>query len=244
MIELSAVGMASAFAAGVVSFLSPCVLPLVPGYVSYIAGRSGDAPRTNDMSRYPALIPSIFFVLGFSSVFISLGAGASAMGQVLLQYRYEANLIGGSIIVVFGLFMMGLLKWSWLLRDLRAHPELRGGGPFSAYVLGLAFGFGWTPCIGPILGAILMLSALSMQVRDGVALLAVYSLGLGIPFLLSAVFLDPLLARYKTIKRVARPLYIGSGAIMVATGVAMLTGQLSAFSFWLLEVFPVLGTIG
>lgn len=246
MVEVSAVGLAGAFAAGIVSFLSPCVLPLVPGYVSYIAGRKAEdaASRSTARGKFPALVPSVFFVLGFSSVFIALGAGASAIGQLLLQYRYEANIVGGAIVVVFGLFMMGLLRLPWLLRDLRMQPNLQGGEPLAAYMLGLAFGFGWTPCIGPILGAILTLGALSTRMSDGVLLLGIYSLGLGIPFLASAAFLDPLLARFKTIKRAGRSLYVASGAIMVATGVAMITGKLSAFSYWLLEAFPLLGKIG
>ena len=246
MVEVSAVGLASAFAAGIVSFLSPCVLPLVPGYVSYIAGRKAEdaASRGTARGKFPALVPGVFFVLGFSSVFIALGAGASAIGQLLLQYRYEANLVGGVIVVVFGLFMTGLLKLPWLLRDLRMHPNLPGGEPLAAYMLGVAFAFGWTPCIGPILGAILTLGALSTRISDGVLLLGIYSLGLGIPFLASAAFLDPLLAKFKTIKRAGRSLYVASGAIMVATGVAMTTGKLSAFSYWLLEAFPVLGKIG
>lgn len=245
MVEVSAVGLASAFAAGVVSFLSPCMLPLVPGYVSYIAGRPLDAqPAQGARGRFPALVPSVFFVLGFSSVFIVLGAGASAIGQLVLSYRYEANLAGGVIVIIFGLFMIGVLKLRWLLRDARIHPEVKGGEPLAAYVLGLAFGFGWTPCIGPILGAILTLGALTTRISDGVLLLGIYSLGLGIPFLASAAFLDPLVARYKAIKRAARSVYVATGAIMVATGVAMTTGKLSALSYWLLEMFPALGKIG
>ena len=222
------------------------MLPLVPGYVSYIAGRAGDGASSGRSApgKYPALVPSAFFVLGFSSVFIVLGAGASAIGQLLLQYRYEANIVGGMIVILFGLFMMGVLKLRWLLRDHRLHPNLQGGEPFATYALGLAFGFGWTPCIGPILGAILTLGALSTRVSDGVLLLGIYSLGLGIPFLVSAAFLDPLLARFKSIKRAGRSLYVASGAIMVATGIAMTSGKLSAFSYWLLETFPALGKIG
>jgi len=246
MVEVSTIGLASAFAAGVVSFLSPCVLPLVPGYMSYIAGRTGDGARSGQSApgRFPALVPGVFFVLGFSTVFIALGAGASAIGQLFLRYRYETNIAGGIIVVIFGLFMMGVLKLRWLMGDLRMHPNLRGGEPFATYVLGLAFAFGWTPCIGPILGAILTLGALSTRVSDGVLLLGIYSLGLGIPFLASAAFMDPLLARFKSIKRAGRSIYVASGAIMVVTGVAMTTGKLSAFSYWLLETFPGLGKIG
>lgn len=243
--ETSALGTASAFAAGIVSFLSPCVLPLVPGYVSYIAGQRGhDARHERARARLSALMLSIFFVLGFSSIFIALGASATVLGQLLLRYRYEANLIGGLIVIVFGLFMTGVLKLHWILRDFHFHPDIRGGKPFAAYLLGLAFGFGWTPCIGPILGAILTVSALSSTVSDGVLLLGAYSLGLGIPFLASAAFMDTLIARYKEMKRVGRVAYGVAGGIMIVTGVAMITGQLTAFSYWLLEAFPALGKIG
>lgn len=244
--EVSAAGVISAFAAGVVSFLSPCVLPLVPGYVSYIAGqRSGPGgAHSHSQARLFTLVMSAFFALGFSSVFIALGASATVLGQLLLRYRYEANLVGGILVIVFGLFVTGILKPQWLLRDFHFHPELKGGKPLAAYVLGVAFGFGWTPCIGPILGAILTVSALSTRASDGVALLAIYSLGLAVPFLASAAFMDSLIAKYRDIRRLGRFVYGAAGAVMIVTGVAMITGQLSAFSFWLLDAFPVLGTIG
>ena len=246
MIEASASGVAVAFGAGVVSFLSPCILPLVPGYLSYIAGQRGaqalEAGHAYGKAKVIAL--SLFFVLGFSSVFILLGASATALGRLLLQYRYEANIAAGVIVIFFGLFAMGLVKPAWFLRDLRFHPGIEGGKPLAAYLLGLAFGFGWTPCVGPILGAILTMSAVSTRASDGIALLAAYSLGLGIPFLASAVFTDPLIARYRQVKRFGRLVYGASGAIMVLTGAAMLTGQLQAFSLWLLDAFPAFAKIG
>lgn len=246
MIEASTLGLAAAFTAGIVSFLSPCVLPLVPGYVSYIAGQPGREAqfRAQAPARAFALGLSLFFVLGFSSVFMVLGASATALSQLLLRYRFEANIAGGLIIILFGLYATGLIKLRWFQHELRYHPDLRGGKPLAAYLLGLAFGFGWTPCVGPILGAILTLSALSPSVSDGIALLGAYSLGLGIPFLASAAFLEPLIARYKAMKRAGHAVYVASGAIMIATGAAMITGQLSAFSYWLLETFPTLGAIG
>jgi cytochrome c-type biogenesis protein len=246
MTEASGLGIASAFAAGVVSFLSPCVLPLVPGYVSYLAGQPAAASRHHRgaRARLPAVMLSSFFVAGFSSVFVALGASATLLGQVLLQYRHAANIIGGSIIIVFGLFMTGLLRLRPLQRDLHFHLHIPGGHPASAYLLGLAFGFGWTPCIGPVLGAILTLSAVSSSASAGIVLLATYSLGLGVPFLVSAVFTDRLVARYREVKRVGRLLYIVAGAVMVITGIAMLTGHLSPFAIWLLQTFPSLGNVG
>lgn len=246
MLEISNVGILTALAAGAISFLSPCVLPLVPGYISYVAGNSAVAgePSRSFGRRTSALLLSTFFVLGFSTVFIALGASATGISSLLLWYRYEANILGGILIILFGLFMTGLVRLPWLQRDLRFHGHLKGGRPFGAYILGLAFGFGWTPCIGPVLGAILTVSALSSTASSGVALLSIYSLGLGVPFLLSAVFTDGLARRLKAVRRTGRLLQVGTGGIMVAMGVVMITGYMSAMSFWLLERFPIFGTIG
>jgi len=246
MPEISNIGVLSAFVAGVISFLSPCVLPLVPGYVSYVAGRAPmaapiDATRA---PRLPAVGLSLCFVLGFSTVFISLGASATALGQMLLSYRYELNLVGGAIVILFGLLLTGLIRPSWMMREARFHTDLPAGRAASAYVLGLAFAFGWTPCIGPILGAILTVSASSATVADGVALLAIYSLGLGIPFLLAALFTDGLTRRLKAMRRTGWLLQSAAGGIMVVMGFAMVTGQMSTFSFWLLDQFPIFTQIG
>lgn len=188
MLELSGIGFIAAFLAGAISFLSPCVLPLVPGYVSYVAGRT--AGGIGSGWRLSAAGLSVCFVLGFTTVFVILGASATALGQTMLSYRYELNLIGGAIIVVFGLFMLGMTRIAVMEREFRFHLAIPGGKPFSAYILGLAFGFGWTPCIGPILGAILTASATSATVAEGVMLLGIYSAGLGVPFLLAAMFTD------------------------------------------------------
>jgi cytochrome c-type biogenesis protein len=171
MSGLSRIGLLTSFGAGVVSFLSPCVLPLVPGYVSYVAGdtltESGEPA-----GRRAALRLSLSFVLGFSTVFVVLGASATSIGQFLLSYRYEANLLGGAVLILFGLFMMGLANLTWLQREFRLHPRLKGGHPVAAYLIGIAVAFGWTPCIGPVLGAILTTSAVSATVPQGMALLS------------------------------------------------------------------------
>ncbi|MEX0637169.1 MAG: cytochrome c biogenesis protein CcdA [Burkholderiales bacterium] len=245
--EAGAIGFAAAFVAGVVSFLSPCVLPLVPAYVSYVAGQSHTAlERQRDAhQRLAALALSGIFVLGFGAVFVALGAGASALGSVLLRYRYEANLIGGAIVLVFGLLMIGMSRgMPWLQREWRFHPHLPGGRPVAAFVLGLAFGFGWTPCIGPVLGAILTLSATQAPGAGGTALLAIYAAGLGVPFLLVALFTRELAARMRVLRRVGWILQIAAGLVLVTMGIAMMTGWLSRFAFWLLETFPGLGRIG
>ncbi len=246
MMGPSIASMTAVFAAGIISFLSPCVLPLVPGYVSYIAGQSMADSATSRalIVRVQALALSTCFVLGFATIFVILGASATTLGQALISYRYELNLIGGLIVIGFGLFATGLLRLPWLQRDLRFDLALPGGRPVAAFLLGMAFAFGWTPCIGPVLGAILTASATSATVAEGVKLLAIYSLGLGIPFLLVAVFTGGLLARLKSIGRVGRILQILAGSIMVVMGVAIITGQLSTFSFWLVETFPILSTIG
>ncbi len=244
--ELSTTSMMAAFAAGTISFLSPCVLPLVPGYVSYIAGHSAieRSGGGSAMLRIQAIALSLCFVLGFSTVFVLLGASATALGQLLLAHRHELNVVGGAVVIGFGLFTLGLFRPSWLLRDLHFAMPAAGGRPIAAYALGMAFAFGWSPCIGPILGAILTMSAGSATVTSGVALLAVYSLGLGVPFLLAAAFTDGLAARLRRIGRAGRVLQFLAGGVMVVMGAAMITGHLSAFSFWLLETFPALAVIG
>lgn len=246
MFEISGIGVTTAIAAGAISFLSPCVLPLVPGYVSYIAGNVGESgarPLRTSTSPWMLLL-ALCFVLGFSTVFIALGASASGISRLLLAYRYEANLVGGAIIVLFGIFMTELVPIPWLNREHRFHGLVKGGRPSGAYALGLAFGFRWTPCIGPVLGAILTVSALSSTAPNGIALLGLYSIGLGVPFLLSALFMTRLTATLKSMRRTGRVLQVAAGAIMIVMGIAIMTGRLSDFSFWLLDRFPVFGTIG
>lgn len=242
MTDTATIGVFLAFAAGIVSFLSPCVLPIVPGYVSYVAGDSIHRRRLHAQDRLTALGMSAMFVTGFSAVFIAFGASASALGQLLLRYRYEANLVAGAIVIAFGLVMLGLWRWlPWLARDLRPHPHLRGGNPLAAFVLGVAFAFGWTPCIGPVLGAILAVSAAS---TSGVGLLSAYALGLGVPFLATALFIDRAARLTGRLRRVGAGLQVAGGLVMVALGLAMITDRMTALSLWLLETFPALSRIG
>jgi cytochrome c-type biogenesis protein len=249
MIELSVISALSAVGAGIISFLSPCVLPLVPGYISYIGGYSLGHQEQNPGGRsfretLAILALSLNFVLGFSTVFIAFGASATSIGQWLSAYRYEANIIGGVIIIVFGVFISGLLQIGWLEKEFRYYGNLPGGRGFSAYLLGLAFAFGWTPCIGPILGAILTLSASSSLAGDGTALLAFYSLGLGVPFMLAAVFTERFMHHSRHLKKFGRVLQIIAGGLLILMGVAMITGYLSDFSIWILKTFPWLGELG
>ena len=246
MTGISTLALLASFSAGLVSFVSPCVLPLVPGYVSYVAGQSlrSGRPDAGTNTRLGPLPLSVFFVLGFSTVFVIFGASATALGRLFLSYRYEANLAAGAIVIVFGLLMMGLVRWQWLQRDFRLHPQIPGGRPMAAYVLGLAFAFGWTPCIGPVLGTILTTSAVAATVSQGIILLGVYSMGLAVPFLLSAMFTDRLLDRLRHLRRPGWLLQIGAGGILVAMGIGIITGQMTAASYWLLETFPFFANIG
>lgn len=246
MLEISGIGAFTAFAAGMISFLSPCVLPLVPGYVSYVAGNSFDDLRRlpSAQARLSVAGLSLCFVLGFSTVFVALGASATVLGRLLLSYRYQTNIIGGAIVILFGLLMIGLLRLPWLAREFRFASRAEGGRPLGAYVLGLAFAFGWTPCIGPILGAILTVSASTAGTASGISLLSIYSIGLGVPFLLAAAFMTSFLDRLRAMRRVGRVFEIGAGIVMVMMGVAMITGYMSEFSYWLLDTFPVLAKIG
>lgn len=246
--EISVVGIATAFAAGAVSFLSPCVLPLVPAYVSYVAGQS-IAPDALEQSRtirerLHILWLSSCFVLGFTTIFVALGAGANALSLLLASYRYELNILSGALVIVFGVFIMGIWRPALLERDTRLQVSRPGGGPISAYLLGIAFAFGWTPCIGPVLGAILAMAASSSNSSSGLALLAVYSLGLGVPFILSALFLDSFLQRIGGFRRTGRIFQMVAGAVMILMGIAMITGHMTDIAIWFLETFPALGRIG
>ncbi len=244
MFAISNIGIITAFMAGLVSFLSPCVLPLVPGYVSYVSGSAALNAGRSSPARLHALLPSGCFVLGFSTVFVTLGASATLLSRLLLAYRFGTNIIGGAIIILFGVFATGLVPMPWLQRDIRYHGQLPGGKPLGAYVLGLSFGFGWTPCIGPVLGAILTVSAASATASAGIVLLTAYALGLGVPFLISAAFTENLMRRIGAMRRAGRWLKIGSGFIMIAMGIAMMTGYMSIMSYWLLENFPIFSRIG
>ncbi|MGH6913921.1 MAG: cytochrome c biogenesis CcdA family protein [Geminicoccales bacterium] len=244
MAEVSIIGLVTAFAAGVISFLSPCVLPLVPGYVSFVAGRSLEDLRDGEASRIQALSLSATFVLGFTVVFVAFGASATALGQLLLSWRYELGMVAGVVVILFGLHMLGLTPFGLMDREARFHVEMGGGRVLSAFLLGIAFAFGWTPCIGPVLGAILTLGASTADVTKGVLLLAVYSLGLGLPFLLAALFTGALLGRLRALGRAGRNLQRAAGLLLVVMGLLMVTGRLERIAYWLLEAFPALGAIG
>lgn len=236
--ELSVTTLITAFIAGGISFLSPCILPLVPGYLAYVAG----TPIAADVRPRPALSRAFLFVAGFSTVFIALGASASLLGQWLLAYKYEATLLGGAITVLFGLFTTGLVRLGAFERDVRYHGRI-SGGPASSYVLGLAFGFGWTPCIGPVLASILMITAVTASAH-GLLLLASYSAGLGVPFILVALCAETGAMSTRRWRHFGRVLQVFAGVTMIVAGLAMMTGNLTAAALWLLETFPALARLG
>jgi cytochrome c-type biogenesis protein len=243
----SSVSLAAAFLAGLFSFVSPCVLPIVPGYLSFISGvnvaqwKGGGAP--GELVRR-VLLASLAFVLGFSTVFIALGAAATLVGAMLLQHKRTLGMIGGVVIVVLGLHTMGVFKIQWLLGEKRAQLASRPLGPLGAYVVGLAFAFGWTPCIGPILGAILLYASQQETVGQGVVLLTAYSAGLGIPFLLSALAINWFFKASGGLRRFMHAVEVVSGALLVGVGLLLVTDRLTLIAQWFSRIFPGLATIG
>jgi cytochrome c-type biogenesis protein len=233
-----------ALSAGVISFLSPCVLPIVPPYLAYMSGMSLQDMSNGTAARNKVLLPALFFVLGLSTVFLLLGFTASAIGTMFLQYQGWFNTIAGILVMIFGAHFVGVYRIGFLDREARIDAGDRGGSAFGAYVLGLAFAFGWTPCIGPQLGAILSLAASEASVARGTTLLAVYAAGLGIPFLLVAAFLPRLGGLMGWMKRHMEQIERVMGLLLWTIGLLMLTGGFSSFSYWLLERFPFLATLG
>ncbi len=236
----------AALLAGFVSFLSPCVLPLVPPYLVYLAGASlerltDDDPKTGSMRDM--LLAAFLFVCGFSTVFIALGASASVFGSLIRVYSAELSIVAGVAIIVMGMHFLGLTPIALLHRQKRLEIA-KPVGLWGAYAMGLAFAFGWTPCIGPILAAILAVAASEQTVARGAGLLAVYSLGLGIPFMLAAFAVEPFAAFLAHFRRHIAHVERVMGGLLVLTGLAFLTGWVSQASYWLLEAFPVLGKIG
>ena len=231
------------FVAGLTSFISPCVLPIVPGYLSFISGVSLDDMQGSAASRSAILrvgLAALAFVLGFSTVFVALGASASLIGGFLKVHQTLLSRVAGVVIIVFGLHMTGLVKIPFLTYEKRFQTRDKPLSLLGAYVVGLAFAFGWTPCIGPILASILTLAAAQQTLWRGVVLLSFYSLGLGLPFLLAAVGLNVFFGFMKGFRRHLHTVEIVSGALMIAAGVLILTGSLSIlsrfFSRWLPNV--------
>jgi cytochrome c-type biogenesis protein len=242
-----------AFVAGVISFISPCVLPLIPGYLSYISGLSLEEMRGGVMPagggavavaapphvRRRVLLSSAAFILGFTLIFVALGASASTIGRFLLTNKALFGRIAGTVIILFGLHMMGVIRIEWLYREKRLQTTRQPGGPLGAVVVGMAFALGWTPCIGPILGAILAVAATRNGVGEGVKLLAAYSLGLGVPFFATALAINHFFAALARIRRHYHKIELASGLLLVVVGLLIFFDKFTIIAQWLTPYLPV-----
>lgn len=240
------VSIPAALIAGLVSFLSPCVLPLVPPYLVYLTGATIEHVESNEpvaASRRAVMLSAALFVLGFSTIFVLLGASASLIGSLIREWSAQLSILAGIVIIAMGLHFLGLTRIGLLMREGRL-PIPRPVGLWGAYVMGLAFAFGWTPCIGPILAAILSIAAAETTVAQGAGLLAVYSAGLGIPFLLAAFMIEQFSSAFARLKGHLTNVERAMGVLMVITGIGFLTGAITNVSIWLLETFPGLQNIG
>ena len=231
-----------AFLAGLISFLSPCVLPLIPGYISYISGTSFD--KLVEKKRDLIVIKTIFFTLGFSFVFIALGSTASFIGIFFLTNSDIFRIIAGLIIIFFSLQLIGIINLKFMNKDVRIFTDQYSHNLAFPVLVGAAFGFGWTPCIGPILGSILTLAAIEANISKSIFLLSSYSLGLAIPFIISGVLIDKFLYFSKNFRKYLSKITKVGGIILLLTGIAILTGQLQVLGFFILEYFPSLGNLG
>ncbi|MGQ0766339.1 MAG: cytochrome c biogenesis CcdA family protein [Gemmatimonadota bacterium] len=229
------VGLLVVFSAGLLSFLSPCVLPLVPSYITFITGLSLEETQAR---RRTALIHGILFVVGFSLIFIFLGLGATLLGQTLFQYRDWISRIGGAVIIIFGLYLLGIIRIDALTRERRFHVTDKPAGYLGTMFVGFAFGAGWTPCIGPILGSVLIYASGNADTGRSIALLSAYSLGLAVPFVISAFAVDRFMAFFQRMKRQMMWLSRAAGAVMVAMGVLMITNRFTLLAAWLNRFTP------
>ena len=242
---MGSVTLFAAFLAGVLSFISPCVLPLIPGYLSFVSGVTLEEMRGGTTlaapapgARRKALISSVAFVLGFSLVFISLGASATAVGGFLMKWLSVIGKIAGVVIILFGLHMMGVLRIGWLYAEKRVQTAKKPAGFFGAMLLGIAFAFGWTPCIGPILAAILAVAAAQESVGQGVKLLAVYSLGLGVPFIATSLAINKFFAASARIRKHYHAIEVVSGVLLVVVGVLIFTNRFTIIAQYLSQFLP------
>ncbi|MEE2998691.1 MAG: cytochrome c biogenesis protein CcdA [Pseudomonadota bacterium] len=244
MIEITFFG---AFLAGLLSFGSPCVLPLIPAYISFLGGASLGQLTEEDLdttTQKRILYSAFAFVLGFSTIFISLGATATAISALLAQNSIILSQIAGVIIVIFGLHYMGIFRIAFLNFEKRFHLENKPAGYIGSYILGLAFAFGWTPCVGPILASVLMVAASSDSIAYGISLLSIYAAGLGIPFLIAALAVKPFMQFLNRFKKQMRKIEITIGTLLIITGIAIFTGNLADVSNWLINTFPSFTKIG
>ena len=241
------VGLLAAFGAGTLSFLSPCILPLVPPYLCFLAGISLDELTRENSS--PAVtrrsfVRALAFVMGFALVFIALGAGASTLGRLVSEHLTLLSRIAGIVIILLGLHMLGVFRWFLLMREVRFSVANRPASVIGAFVVGLAFAFGWTPCVGPVLASVLMIAGTDDSVSQGAGLLAAYAAGIGVPFLIAALFTGPFLRWLSGFKRHLGLIEKAMGSALVATGILIFTGAMPVIGGWLQENVPVLGLVG
>jgi len=236
------------FGAGILSFLSPCVLPLVPPYLTYMGGTTFEQLKHDGAAGTlvwrQTTLASLFFILGFSTIFVGLGATATLFGQMLREYLPLLSQFAGAVIIVMGLHYLGVFRLAFLDREIRWQGPSVASGPGGAYLLGLAFALGWTPCIGPILAAILPVAATADTAWQGAGLLAVYSAGLGVPFLIAALAIGPFLGFLARVRKHLHLVEKVMGALLVVTGILFITGNFTRISYWLLETFPALQSFG
>ena len=241
------VSLGGALLAGLLSFVSPCVLPIVPPYLAWLAGVSFEELKDEDpgaAQRRRVVLAASAFVLGFTTVFVALGATASLIGRTIAQYFDVLSIIAGAVIILMGLHFLGVFRIALLYREARVQVARKPAGIAGAYLMGLAFAFGWTPCVGPVLAAILFLAGSEGTAMRGALMLAVYSLGIGIPFLLAAIFASRFLGWAARFKKHMRKVEMAMGGLLVITGLLFMTGRMSAISYWLLETFPIFQSIG
>jgi cytochrome c-type biogenesis protein len=239
------VTLAGAVLAGLLSFVSPCVLPLVPPYLGFLGGYTFEQLKDGDGGKSGRVFAAaLAFVLGFGTVFVALGASASAIGQLLATYSGWLAKIAGIVIAVFGLHFLGVFRLAFADREKRWHPERKPAGLIGAYIVGLAFAFGWTPCIGPVLAAILTVAAAQEDAARGGLLLAAYALGIGLPFLAASLFVKPFLGFFARVRGLMHRVEQVLGLLLILTGVLVFTGRFEEIGYWLLRAFPGLGKLG
>ncbi|GIK80440.1 MAG: cytochrome c biogenesis protein CcdA [Pseudorhodoplanes sp.] len=240
------IGLFASFGAGLLSFLSPCILPLVPAYLCFLTGSSIETLTAGPPARlWTRTLPrACVFVIGFATVFVALGASASWLGRLVSEHLTLLSRISGGLIVLFGLHLSGVLRLPVLMREARADAATRPAGLLSAFVVGLAFGFGWTPCVGPVLASILLIAGTGDSVGEGVALLSAYAAGIGIPFLVAAAFTGAFVRWLSRFRHLIPAIEKVTGLALIATGIVIFFGLMPAVGNWLLDTFPILGRIG
>jgi len=234
----------AAILAGLLSFFSPCVLPIVPGYLGYLGSLQSNSNDGGAAKRFRLVMASLFFVAGFITVFLLIGISSTVVGSLLARHMVLFQQIAGALIFVLGVHFLGLIQLGWLNREMRYMPNFKSGGVLTSYVVGLAFGFGWTPCVGPVLATIFLVVASSAESHDGLFLLLAYGLGIGLPFIAVAFFAEAFTKRFRGLSTLAPIAKYTLGVLMVLTGIVMISGKMNDVGFWMLRTFSTFQTVG